>query len=131
MDTTRVCLFLVATLAGAADLAGTWRFEQTSNNGRKRVITYVFRTDGNQFTGDFATLTERREILNGVIDSNKITFDTRFEFDEPGRLTPFTGEINGDELKITPARPPQNGRPPQVTTLKRISTAIKYTPPPE
>ncbi len=67
MDTTRVCLFLVATLAGAADLAGTWRFEQTSNNGRKRVITYVFRTDGNQFTGDFATLTERREILNGGI----------------------------------------------------------------
>jgi alpha-galactosidase len=138
-----ISFFAIATLAGGTDLAGTWRFEQTSNNGRKRIITYVFRpaapanvaarTDpgGGKFTGDFATLTERREILNGVIDGNKITFETHFEFDDPGRVTPFTGEINGDELKITPARPPTSGRPPQVTTLRRVSNATTYTPPPE
>jgi len=53
----------------------------------ERVITYVFRTDG---TSSPATLPPHRapRDSDGVIDSNKITFDTRFEFDEPGRLTP-------------------------------------------
>jgi alpha-galactosidase len=124
-------LFAISTLTWAADLSGTWRFEQTGNNGRKRITTYVFRVEGNKFTGDFATLTEHRDILNGAIDGDKITFDTKFEFDDQGRLTPFTGEIAGDELKILPARAPQGKRPPQPTVVKRISSVTSYVPPPE
>lgn len=121
----------------AADLGGTWRFEQTMPNGRKRMTTYVFKVDGNKFTGVVGTLTDQREILNGVIDGNQITFDTRFEFDDTGRLTPFKGEITGDELKITAVNPPQGGRgggggrggPPPV--YKKVSNETVYVPPPE
>src|SRR2546421_10369982 len=88
-------LTLIVLPAAAVDLAGTWRFEQTANNRRKRMTTYVFRKDGNKFTGDFDTLTERREILNGSIDGAKITVHTRVEFDEAGGPTPFDGDMNG------------------------------------
>jgi len=46
-----LCAFLLASFAGAADLTGTWRFEQTSPNGRKRVSTYIFKAEGNKFSG--------------------------------------------------------------------------------
>src|SRR5215813_8589898 len=94
-------LFVLASgIAAAADLAGTWKFEQTAQNGRRRMTMYVFKTDGNTFTGTYATLTEKRAIVNGKIDGSEITFDTHFEFDPPDRNTPFKGELAGDELKI-------------------------------
>src|SRR5216683_2859352 len=126
-----VCALVLAPVACAADLAGTWRFEQTSPNGRKRVTSYVFKAEGNKFTGVVGTLSDQRDIVNGVIDGNRITFDTRFEFDDAGRVTPFKGEIDGDGLKISPVRPPQQGRPAQVVTLKKISNDTVYNPPPE
>src|SRR5260370_39215138 len=100
-----LCALLSASLASAAELTGTWRFEQTSPNGRKRVTTYVFKAEGNKFTGVVATLSDQRDIVNGVIDGNQIIFDTTFEFDDAGPTTPFKGEIDGDSLKLSPVRP--------------------------
>jgi alpha-galactosidase len=129
------CLLLTAALAGAADLAGTWTFETVQQSGPnvhlRRMTMYVFKTDGNKFTGTYATLTDRREIINGTIDGNQVAFETHAEFDPPDRNTPFKGELAGDELKITPARPPTNGRPPQVTTARRVSNETTFVPPPE
>src|ERR1700730_12820773 len=92
-------ILLLAPVAGAADLNGTWQFEQTGRNGQKRVTTYVFKVQGNKFTGLVAA-NDQRDILNGVIDGNTITFDTHFEFDDADRLNPFKGELNGGELKV-------------------------------
>jgi hypothetical protein len=75
-----VCLLLLAMVSRAADLAGTWKFEQTGRNGQKRVATYVFKTSSGTFTGLVATATEQRDIVNGVVRGNQITFDTHFEF---------------------------------------------------
>jgi len=125
-----VGILLLGPVLGAADLNGTWQFEQTGRNGQKRVTTYVFKVEGKKFTGLVAA-NDRRDIVNGAIDGNTITFDTHFEFDDADRLNPFKGELNGDELKVTSARPPQNGRGPFAMTLKKISDSTVYTPPPE
>ena len=125
-----LCALLLASYADAADLPGTWRCEQTSQNGRKRVSTYIFKAEGNKFTGLVATQSDQRDILNGVIDGNQIAFDTKFEFDETGRIASFKGELDGDVLKVSPVRQ-QAGRPPQEMALKRISNDTIYNPPPE
>ncbi len=125
-----LCALLLTSYAGAADLTGTWRFERTSQDGRKRVSTYVFKSEGNKFTGLVANQSDQRDIVNGVIDGNHITFDTKYEFDDPGKLTPFKGELDGDQLKISPVRQ-QSGRPPQEMALKKISNETTYNPPPE
>ncbi len=127
-----VSFLFASALLGAADLAGTWQREEAGDNGRKLVTTYVFKTDGNRFTGVIATETERRQILNGVIDGNKITFDNWFEFYERSTAAPYTGEISGEELTIVSARPAQGNRPPPPpVVLQRVSGATVYTPPPE
>src|SRR5260370_13369439 len=96
-----LCACMLASYASAADLTGTWRFEQTSPNGRKRVSTYIFKAEGNKFSGLVATQTDQRDIVNGVIDGSQITFDTKFEFDETGRSASFKGELDRDVLNIT------------------------------
>ena len=132
MRNLSIAMFVLGSVAGAADLSGTWQFEMTARSGQKRVTTYVFKTDGTKFTGTFATPSAMSEVLNGVIAGNNITFDVKNEFADPDRmLTPFKGEISGEELKITPARPPQNNRPVQTTTLKKVSTSTVFNPPPE
>jgi alpha-galactosidase len=127
-------IFLVFLAAAAAlqtgGLAGTWHFEQTTQNGRKREVNYVFKVEGNQFSGTTYTLTNRQEVVNGKIDGNKITFDVKFEYDDPPRLTPYKGEMNGDELKVTPATPPPAGRPLTEVILHRISDSTVFNPPP-
>ena len=125
-------LLFLSTCLGAADLAGTWQVEQTGCNGQKRVTTYVFKTDGAKFTGLYATTTEQRQVLNGVIDGNKITFDRWFEFYDRSTAEPYKGELNGEELTVSSTRPPQGNRPaPPPMVLKKVSGATVYTPPPE
>ncbi len=125
-----LCLLLAASAVDAGGLAGTWHFEQTFANGRKRDVTYVFKVDGNQFTGTMATWTDRRDVVNGKIVGSQITFDLKFEFDDPPRLTPYKGELSGDELKILPANPPPPGRGTGEIILHKVSDATVYTPPP-
>jgi alpha-galactosidase len=125
------CILLLAMTCSAADLAGTWKVEQTGRNGQKRVTTYVFKTRGETFTGLVATATEQRDILNGVIRQNQITFDTHFEFYEPGRIESYKGELSGDQLTISPANPPQGARGATPFVLQKISGETVYTPPPE
>src|SRR5215472_3470578 len=130
MRSLGLCLLLVAAVSSAADLAGTWKLEQTGRNGQRRVTTYVFKTGGETFTGLVATPTEQREILHGMIRGNQIAFDTHFEFYEADRIDSYRGEINGEQLTILPANPPQ-GRTPQPVVLQKASNETVYTPPPE
>src|SRR5215469_7144091 len=124
-------LVLATAVSSAADLAGTWKLEQTGRNGQRRVTTYVFKTGGETFTGLVATPTEQREILHGVIRGNQIAFDTHFEFYEANRIDSYKGEINGEQLSILPANPPPGGRAATPIVLRKTSNETVYTPPPE
>ncbi len=127
-----VLVLVLVSAAGAADLSGTWQFEMTGRNGQKRLITYVFKTTGNHFTGTFASPSSASDIVNGTITGNSITFDVRNELGEADRqLIPFTGELEGEALKVTPARPAQSRRPVLTTLLRKVSNSTVFTPPPE
>jgi alpha-galactosidase len=123
-------LFLLASLGSslwAADITGAWYFERTSANGRKTEGYYVFKADGNKFSGRAITSSARQEIINGSIDGNQITFEVK-GWGPTDRPRPFKGELNGDELKFTAAQTPARGTP-QETVLKRTSTSAEFNPP--
>ncbi|HLW76443.1 MAG TPA: glycoside hydrolase family 27 protein, partial [Bryobacteraceae bacterium] len=127
---TSILLLLVAVSSFAADLSGTWRFEIAARDGSTRQTLYIFKADGSAFTGMVVSPGDRRDVVNGKIDGNQFTFDTKFEFDETGRLTPYKGEIAGDSISITPVR--TNGKnPPRATTATRVSADTVYHMPPE
>jgi alpha-galactosidase len=136
MRTSILTVLTFAALTQAAELAGTWRLQPPPNapaNFRREAI-YVFKVDGNKFTGVMASPGNRLDLVNGVIDGTKITFDQKSEFDIPPRLTPYKGELNGDELSISLTNPPQGrgGRGPAgPTVLKKVSNESEYKPPAE
>ncbi len=98
-------LLVFAPLLGAAELSGTWKFQPPPNpqappNRQPRETIYVFKVDGNKFTGTSVT-NGIGDISDGVIDGSHITFD---RMDGSGVKVPFKGEINGDELTVQMAR---------------------------
>jgi alpha-galactosidase len=141
-----LCFSLLAPLLGAADLAGTWHFESAGQPGpngqpgRGRQANYVFKVEGNKFTGTSFNPTTRQDVIDGVIDGNSITFKVRDEWGNNGRGSEmeYKGTLNGDELTVEPASPPQAGRGGRggrggfgPLTLKKISSDTEYKAPPE
>jgi alpha-galactosidase len=125
-------VLVLACAASAADLSGTWQFEMTGRNGQKRLVTYVFKTEGSHFTGTYANPNSASEVVNGTIAGNTITFDLRNEFADPDRqLTPYKGEWSGEELRVTPARTPLPNRPVITSIFKKVSNSTVFNPPPE
>ena len=145
-----LCLSLIVPLAGAADLAGTWHFEAPAARGpngqpgRARQANYVFKVDGNRFTGVTFDATSHQQIIDGVIDGGQITFKVRNEWDFSGRgPTPYKGTLTGDELTIQPANFTPPTTPSQTAgrggrggamfplALHKVSSETEYIVPPE
>ena len=62
------CVLLSASSLCAADLGGTWMQEQAGRGGgQPRRTFYYFKVDGNSFTGQMVSSTDRREVMNGKI----------------------------------------------------------------
>jgi alpha-galactosidase len=122
-------LALSPGLLAAADISGSWYFQRTFGNSNRKVEGYyVFKADGNKFTGRAITSSARQEIVNGLVDGNQITFEVK-NWDPSRPNAAFKGEINGDELKFVSAAPPRGNRPPMETVLKRTSTSTEFNPP--
>src|SRR5215468_6723071 len=123
MRTLVASMLLFGSALGAADLGGTWMQEQAGRGGgQPRRSYYYFKVDGNTFTGQMVSTNDRREITNGKIDGNTITFDSKNSFQENAQQ--MRGELNGDDLTITvvgggrgrggfggPGGPPPGGAP--------------------
>lgn len=125
---TSLMLMAIGSTLVAADISGAWYFERTAANGRRTEGYYVFKADGNKFTGRSITSNSRQEIVNGVVDGDQISFDVK-NWQPTGKPTAYKGTLNGDELRFTGAQVPQ-GRQPQETILKRISSSPEFNPPP-
>ncbi|HXR96643.1 MAG TPA: glycoside hydrolase family 27 protein [Terriglobales bacterium] len=139
-----ILLGIPAGLA-AQQIAGTWKGEQTLHRGTQTInleSTYIFKVDGNNFTGLLINRSDRRDIVDGVIAGNDITFSTRNPFVPDAALQNFKGTLDGDKLTVVvvqtiapPGYPDAVGRgprrPPVPVELHRISSDTVYHAPPE
>ncbi len=135
-----LCILSAASVGTAADLAGTWKFTPPPNpqappNRQPRETIYVFKVDGNHFTGTVVQNNGISDMRNGVIDGARITFD-RYSAD--GRSVAYKGELESDDLRVELANPPagmvtgRGGRGPQgPTVLKKASADTEYKIAPE
>ncbi len=115
-------LLVVAFVAMAADITGKWVAEQPGRNGGPaRQITFDLKADGATLTG---TMTggmgggrrggggggggggapQAREISDGKIDGNNISFTVKVEFNGNTMVTKYEGTLSGDELKLKVTR---------------------------
>ncbi len=132
-------LLVVAFVAMAADITGKWVAEQPGRNGGPaRQITFDLKADGATLTGTMTggmgggrrggggggggAAPQAREISDGKIDGNNISFTVKVEFNGNTMVTKYEGTLSGDELKLKVNREGRNGPTTSELTAKRSTT---------
>src|SRR5437588_234913 len=105
----RLASFILATLilssvvALGADVSGTWKGQLCCSEAGAYPVTLTVKAEGDKFTGSFAQGPEDkakgRQIENGTINGDEITFS----FDRPTQTgvakDVYTGKVEGNQLK--------------------------------
>jgi len=114
-----VAMALFANLALAADVTGKWTAETKGRDGQTRTQTFNLKADGSKLTGSVSMgQMGEREISNGKVDGDNISFDVNVEMNGNAMTMKYTGTLSGDELKMK--RDSQRG--PQEFVAKRATT---------
>lgn len=95
-----VCLALAAAQLFAGDVSGKWAMEMAGRDGEKRVQTLNLKADGDKLTGTMSGRQGEREISNGKINGDEISFSMTFEMGGEKRTMLYTGKLVGEELKL-------------------------------
>lgn len=140
-----VTLMLVVAFAlMAADITGKWVAEQPGRNGGPpRQTTFDLKASGATLTGTMtggmggggrrggggggggggaAAAPQAREISDGKIDGNNISFTVKVEFNGNTMVSKYEGTLSGDELKLKVTRDGPNGPTTTEMTAKRSTT---------
>jgi hypothetical protein len=113
-----VVMSLFSTAALAADVNGKWTAEMKTPDGETRTTTYTFKADGDKLTGTIGSQMGDREISEGKVDGDNISFVVSFERDGNTFKITYTGKVSGDELKLKMTTP----RGDREITAKRSTT---------
>jgi hypothetical protein len=95
---TVICLLLLAGLAAAAGLTGSWK-GQFDFNGNAVPLTFDLKADGVALTGSVTGLPAGvAEIKDGKIDGANISFSVMSEYQgDPIKLV-YKGQVDGDQI---------------------------------
>src|SRR6476661_2966598 len=103
--TLAFALALFTTGAFAADVSGKWTSEMKGRDSVTRTQTFTFKQSGSKLTGNISSPMGDREISDGKVDGDSISFVLKFERDGNEMKIPYTGKIVGDEIQFTTESP--------------------------
>ena len=93
-------LLLVAAVAFAADVSGTWTASFDTQVGQQNY-TYTFKVDGGKLTGTAKSNLGEGTITNGTVNGDDITFTENLNYQGMALQIAYKGKISGDEIKFT------------------------------
>ena len=86
-----VAMALFANLALAADVTGKWTAETKGRDGQTRTQTFNLKADGSKLTGSVSMgQMGEREISNGKVDGDNISFDVNVEMNGNAMTMKYT-----------------------------------------
>ncbi len=99
-------ILLAAAIAlPAADVTGKWKAEMPGPGGATREVTFTFKVEGDKLTGSMTTPRGEREISEGKVSGDQISFVMVMPGREGGQVKVlYTGKVAGDEIKFTSRR---------------------------
>jgi len=98
-------LALAAAVLAAADVTGKWKAEMPGPGGATREVTFTFKVEGDKLTGTMSTPRGEREISEGKVSGDEISFVMVMPGREGGQVkVVYTGKVAGDEIKFTSRR---------------------------
>jgi len=130
-------IFAITFVVRAADITGKWTAQVAGRNGNNQEMTFQLKADGSNLTGTVAggggggrrgggggggAAAGPRQITDGKIDGNNVSFTVKTEFNGQTRETKYTGTIDGDTLKLKETRQGRNGEQTRDIAAKRSTT---------
>jgi hypothetical protein len=100
-----MALAFFTTGAFAADVTGKWTAEMKGRDGETRTQTFNFKQKGDKLTGSVSNPMGEREISEGKVDGDNISFVMKFERDGNEMKIPYTGKVVGDEIQFKTESP--------------------------
>jgi len=113
-------LLCVAALgAWAADVSGQWVAQVPGRNGDMETA-FKLKASGDQLTGSMENQYGEREISNGKVAGDEVSFTVHLEFNGNEVTFLYTGKVSGNEIKFTRERKGSDVGPAKVEfTAKR------------
>lgn len=96
-----VCAAAMAVQMFAADVTGKWTAAMQGRNGQSREMTYNLKADSGKLTGTISTPMGEREIENGKVEGDNISFSMTMNMQGESRKMVYTGKVEGDEIRMT------------------------------
>ena len=92
-----------ANPAPSSILAGKWTATIDTQIGKQEYV-YTIESNDNKLIGSAAMKLEsndfRSELANVKFDGKKVSFDEKLRFNDADLLITYSGELNGDEMKL-------------------------------
>ncbi|MBI4893068.1 MAG: hypothetical protein HY821_20765 [Acidobacteria bacterium] len=95
-----VTLLALAAGALAADVTGTWVAQVPGRDGNMMETTFVLKQAGESLTGSMENQFGQREISDGKVSGDDLTFNVYIEFNGNKMTLAFTGKAAGSEIKF-------------------------------
>lgn len=95
---------MCATAAFAADVNGKWTAEMRGPGGQTRTVTFEFKAEGETLTGTMSGPRGDREISEGKISGDEISFSMVFEREGAQMKMLYKGKVSGDEIQFSVQR---------------------------
>lgn len=114
-----VLLLTAAMTLLAADVSGKWVAQAPGRDGQTREVTFNLKADGDKLTGTVSSPMGDREISDGKVNGDEVSFSVAMEFNGQAVKVLYKGKVAGDEMKLTRQR--EGSERTQEFTAKRAS----------
>jgi hypothetical protein len=105
---------LTAVTAMAADVSGSWIAQIPGRDGATIETTFALKAAGEKLTGTVSNQFGDREISDGKVTGDDVTFTVNIEFNGNQFSHHYTGKAAGNEIKFKRERKGGEFGPPMV-----------------
>ena len=99
-----MCLCLFALGAHAADVSGQWLAQIPGRDGNTMETTFVFKVAGDQLTGSVENQYGERQISEGKVSGNEVSFTVKVDFNGNEMTFLYKGNVAGSEIQFVRER---------------------------
>jgi phage head maturation protease len=110
----------------AADVSGTWKWDQQGRGGNTVTVTLTLKQDGDKLTGTVSQPGRNGNmeapISEGTVNGDAIAFKVSREMQGNTFTTSYKGTVKGDTMDLEIVRPGFGGNeapPPMKVTAKK------------
>ncbi len=99
-----ILFLLLAAYGAAADINGRWSAQIPGRDGNMLDTTFTFKVSGETLTGTMENQYGEREIMDGKVSGDTVTFTIKIEIGGDEITFLYKGKASGNEIQFNRQR---------------------------